>query len=223
MKQSNLMLILGGILVMYACKKVTDNDLGGTETYNGIAMSVKTLDSRPDTVLVKRKKVYLKASGTQADYFYPVITDENGKFTFENLHNKSYVIEATDTLDNIPYYGSVPIAAGNVLYLYPDQRKINGLIVKLVDTLPIPTPVNNATVYHFVNKLFYDNEFTAGAIDSMKTGPDGRIRYLNIPPGTHYLLAKLAVNNRNLTGKKELMVPSAGIVNNNDTIVMRFR
>ncbi len=219
--KSKLIFLLSLTTLMAACRKDTFDDLSGTETINGIAVLVKTFDAKIDTVPLRNRNIYLKKSLTDSSFIYSVLTDDNGKFQFTNVSSAAYTLVAVDTLTSIPYYGSMSASSAgtSIFRLYPDERAMNGLILTVYDSLS--SPVNNATIYRFVNKIFFDSSFAGGVIDSVKTDNDGRVRYFNLPATNQYFIGKMAFNNRLLIGRKTFAISATGV--KKDSLVLRLQ
>jgi hypothetical protein len=218
-----LIIILTVLTVsLCGCKKNLDSDLLGTGEFTGIAYAVRLLESRVDTIVLKNKSIFLKAGPTDNNYLYQTKTDEEGRFRFTNLKTQAYSITATDTIDGVPYAGILSSNSGTFLYLLPDTKNINYVLLNLYDTLLPPTPINKATVYRFTNKIFYDSSFLPGVVDSLQTDANGRVKYSNLLPGTVYLIGKIVLDSTTtLFARKQLVIPKTGIVN--DSMVLRKR
>jgi hypothetical protein len=218
----NIFLVCFLIIIGFFCKKPDFDDLSGDKKFNGKAILIKSLESTKDTVILQSKVIHLRyADKNEDEFLYSGKTDNAGRFEFKNLSNeKRYIVHARESVDNLPYYGELDISTGNVLYLYPDNKKITGLILNLLDTTnSVYSIVNSQKVYRFSSRLFFDSLATNRAMDSLITGSDGQIKYLNQLPGIYYFYSSMIVNSDTFSGKKQIIIPSSGI--KRDTLFSR--
>lgn len=201
------------VLLIAACSK-DFGDLGENKKLEGVALKTDPFSQSGDSVPLKAATVKIRVKGNANSFLYSTTTDDDGRFAFSNLKEKTdYEIFHESIISSVPFAGYVALNTenekDNKLVIAPDSTKINITVARVTDQFN--SPFNNVKIYRFINKTYFDNSYTAGAIDSFLTDSRGIYTYYQSPPGKYYFLVKVVVNSITLTGRKEQDVPLYGV------------
>lgn len=209
-------------LCITSCNK--KGDLTGIKTVKGTAFRTNPYWDRPVSIPYDGLTVKIRYEGVKDNYLYSTKTDLYGNFVFTNLSDaNNYEIFADTMITDTAYYGQVLIKApfsNTTLTLTPDAAKNSIVAITVLDVNG--SPVNNASMYRFINRSYWEASATSGTVfgsirPDIYTDNLGRVIYFNLPTIRHYFYSTADINGL-VSNKMDFEVPLYGITDTTLTL-----
>jgi hypothetical protein len=200
-----------------ACKKVGNNDLSGSSTFNGTVMLYDTLSGSYTYKALPAQSIFLKYSTANAGYLYSILSDANGMFSFSPLDStKSYTIYSSLST-TMNYYGEIQYSPARLailhqpdtLKLIPDEKTQNGLYYNLYDNAG--GRLANVNCYIYTSQSLWANKDTTAYTYLIKSDAAGRCLKIGIAPAVYYIYALAKFSTATLSATDTMKVNTYGI------------
>ena len=181
------------LTVLAGCGKASFNDLGGTNTFNGVLLLYDTLAGSYAFVPVANQTIYLQNPMDTTAYLYSTKSNNLGQFSFTAFDSlAAYRIYAAMDSNHIHYTGLLTYTKYNQHFLYtrdslvltPAETSQNGIFYELTDS--VGGRLSDARFFIYTSELLWKSQDSTGSNFRLTSDPFGRCLEINVAPGQYY-------------------------------------